>query len=408
MFPFWSAQTSRAIWRIGSSSLCTASVKPKRKPPGYWKQTENQKSFLEDLFEELNLPVGDDHADWQNLTPALVRKKGGTSLLGHYTSFKHALQTLFPDVNWDTRYPDDPTPSTSSDGSGNPLRPPEGAKSKKKKAPGKDLMLSQVWNDDIDPTGYWISEKYDGIRAFWSGKELFSRYGRPLSAPGWFLNQLPAGVPLDGELWAGYEQFGHLIRVLKTNASDDWRSCKMMVFDYPDDSLPFEARKDKLKETVTPNEYLELVPYVKCQSVVHLKEELQKVVDRGGEGLMIRKPEAGYLAGRSYNMLKVKLQQDAEVKMVRPASKCMGYDTMLPNDVMITIRCTYTDFKHPPPAGTILQVKHFGEWKNSGKLKNPYFWRIRNDGVSWEELVERYNIDRGLDPSVNPDINSKE
>ena len=35
---------------------------------------------------------------------------------------------------------------------------------------------------------------------------LWSRYGNPIMAPDWFLNQLPC-VPLDGELWAGRGNF---------------------------------------------------------------------------------------------------------------------------------------------------------------------------------------------------------
>lgn len=378
----------------------------KRKPSGYWKKVENQRAFWDELSARLGWSSDED---WGNVTAATVRKSGGSSLLSQYLDLKKALEASYPDKDWAKILQKEEgklsVPSTD------PLhtqRPPEGSSTSKKRAPGKDLMLSQVWNEEIDPTGYWISEKYDGIRAFWSGSILVSRYGRPLSPPQWFLDSLPPNIALDGELWAGYERFGHLIRVLKSSNEEDWRSCKFMAFDSPDDNLPFEERLSQMRNTVSESDFLEFVPYTKCTGTEHLKEELRQVVNRNGEGLMIRKPEASYLAGRSYNMLKVKLQQDAEVKMVCKASKCVGYDCMLPNDVMITIRCTYTDFKHPPPAGTILKVKHFGEWKLSGKLKNPYFWRIRNDGVTWEELVERYNIDRGIDPAVNPDYLPKE
>src|SRR5207247_1430517 len=86
--------------------------------------------------------------------------------------------------------------------------------------------------------GFYISEKLDGTRCFWDGgitrglrtedvpwaslthpknggrkdkikpfsTGLWSRYGNPIIAPDWFLNQLPC-CPLDGELWAGRGNF---------------------------------------------------------------------------------------------------------------------------------------------------------------------------------------------------------
>jgi len=32
------------------------------------------------------------------------------------------------------------------------------------------LLLANVWNPSIDPTGWWISEKYDGLRGYWDGR----------------------------------------------------------------------------------------------------------------------------------------------------------------------------------------------------------------------------------------------
>jgi len=45
-----------------------------------------------------------------------------------------------------------------------------------------------------------MSEKLDGVRAYWDGKQFLSRQGNLYHAPAWFTEHLPA-VPLDGELW---------------------------------------------------------------------------------------------------------------------------------------------------------------------------------------------------------------
>ena len=42
--------------------------------------------------------------------------------------------------------------------------------SEETKAP--PLLLAEKWDSVIDPTGYWLSEKLDGVRAFWDGKQF--------------------------------------------------------------------------------------------------------------------------------------------------------------------------------------------------------------------------------------------
>src|SRR5437764_12597307 len=47
---------------------------------------------------------------------------------------------------------------------------------KPKEAEGKDqappLLLAERWDGVTDPTGWWLSEKLDGVRAFWDGKQF--------------------------------------------------------------------------------------------------------------------------------------------------------------------------------------------------------------------------------------------
>src|SRR5437660_1580187 len=43
--------------------------------------------------------------------------------------------------------------------------------------PAPRLLLAKVWNPSIDPTGWWMSEKYDGVRGYWDGRKLWSRNG---------------------------------------------------------------------------------------------------------------------------------------------------------------------------------------------------------------------------------------
>src|SRR5947209_4846684 len=68
-------------------------------------------------------------------------------------------------------------------------------------AAGPPLLLAETWDNATDLTGWWMSEKLDGVRAYWDGRQFLSRLGNLYHAPDWFTAGLPADVPLDGELW---------------------------------------------------------------------------------------------------------------------------------------------------------------------------------------------------------------
>lgn len=79
-----------------------------------------------------------------------------------------------------------------------------------------------------------ISEKYDGIRCYWSGKKLYSRTGIVIEAPYWWLRALPRDTPLDGELWTHRNDFRTALEII-SDPSDQkrWKDLKFMVFDLP-------------------------------------------------------------------------------------------------------------------------------------------------------------------------------
>ena len=70
------------------------------------------------------------------------------------------------------------------------------------------ISLAQKWKPSIDPTGYVMSEKLDGMRAYWCGEKLWTRSGLPIVTPQWFIEGFPSDVELDGELFLGRQMFG--------------------------------------------------------------------------------------------------------------------------------------------------------------------------------------------------------
>src|SRR5436305_1167004 len=74
------------------------------------------------------------------------------------------------------------------------------------KKEGPPLLLAEAWDTEADVSGWWMSEKLDGVRAYWDGKQFLSRYGNLIHVPDYFMAGLPE-VPLDGEMWLGRKQF---------------------------------------------------------------------------------------------------------------------------------------------------------------------------------------------------------
>ena len=57
------------------------------------------------------------------------------------------------------------------------------------------LLLASDAPADVDPAGHLVSEKFDGVRVFWDGRQLRLRGGAPVAAPAWFSAGLPPGRP---------------------------------------------------------------------------------------------------------------------------------------------------------------------------------------------------------------------
>ncbi|KOS12883.1 dna ligase [Malassezia pachydermatis] len=172
------------------------------------------------------------------------------------------------------------------------------------------LLLANTWPSlpdghsatTKDPTGWWISEKLDGVRALWDGRCLWSRRGKPWSAPTWFTEQLPADMPLDGELWIGRGLFEHTSSVCRSTTSDEWHHIKYMIFDTPGwQTERVEERWARLERVFPVAESDQwrslkagpyLVKHTRCTCVNHLNDLLDHVLSLGGEGVMLRRPES--------------------------------------------------------------------------------------------------------------------
>jgi DNA ligase 1 len=179
------------------------------------------------------------------------------------------------------------------------------------------ILLAHAWDNSTDLAGWWISEKLDGVRAYWNGKIFVSRQGNEFMAPEWFTEGLPP-TPLDGELWLDRKAFQRTVSIVRRqDRSDHWKDIRYLVFDAPSQADPFEERLANL-EFVFRNTipFASLHKHYRCESIDHLRQELVRVESLGGEGLMLREPGSNYEIGRSTSLLKVKTFHDAEATVV--------------------------------------------------------------------------------------------
>jgi DNA ligase-1 len=171
---------------------------------------------------------------------------------------------------------------------------------------------------DIDPAGFLVSEKFDGVRAVWDGSTMRFRSGQTMTLPAWFAAGLPRHA-LDGELWLGRGRFEALsARVRRVEPNErEWRDVRYMLFDTPIGALPFSARLERLA-TLEPRlpATVEVAPQWRVGDRAELERALVRTVGAGGEGLMLHDAAALYLPGRSEALLKMKPHLDAEAVVV--------------------------------------------------------------------------------------------
>lgn len=254
---------------------------------------------------------------------------------------------------------------------------------------GPTLLLAEKYSQDIDLAEYWVSEKLDGVRAFWDGERLISRGGNIFAAPSWFTADFPA-IPLDGELWVGRRQFEKTVSIVSRHAPHDaWRQVRYMVFDLPKDPGTFNERLHNLRAAVgaSASEFLAVIPQFKVPSHKALLERLDMIVANGGEGLMLHRGGSRYRSGRNTDLLKLKKFDDAEGVVIahNPGrgrlEGMMGSVTVRTEQgILVKIGSGFSDEerKNPPPIGAIITFKHQG-FTASGKPRFVFFWRLRAD-----------------------------
>lgn len=232
------------------------------------------------------------------------------------------------------------------------------------------LMHAKLWPAGLDPNAYLVSEKLDGVRAFWDGKSLRFRSGLPIAAPDWFIAGLPK-TSLDGELWLGRGRFDELSGTVrkKLPVEAEWRQLRYMIFDLPGVMGSFAERAQRINALLAEahQPWLQAVAQTQIPKTPGLQALLKQTVKEGGEGLVLHRVNALWSPGRSDALFKLKPMPDEEARVLahlpgkgRHAGRMGALLLALPDGQQFALGTGFSDAQRaePPPVGTFVTYRY--------------------------------------------------
>ena len=250
------------------------------------------------------------------------------------------------------------------------------------------LMLAKNWQAGLDARVFLVSEKLDGVRAYWDGKVLRFKSGNPIAAPAWFIAALPK-TALDGELWMGRHSFDRLSGIVRRNVPVDteWREVRYMVFDLPGAAGTFAERSTRLVALLESStvDWLRPVVQFRLADSAGLQAHLKSTVANGGEGLMLHRAQAHWQPGRSADLRKLKLVPDEDAKVVghidgkgKHAGRMGALLLETPEGKRFALGTGFTDAQRevPPAVGAFVTYRYWDRTP-AGLPKFASFLRVR-------------------------------
>jgi DNA ligase-1 len=306
--------------------------------------------------------------------------------------------------------------------------------------------------------GALMSEKLDGEKAIWDGgisrglpasqvpyantvkdyrlknppiaTGLWSRTGKVIHAPNWFLDLLP-GFPLDGELWAGRKNWQQLSSIVSQKIPDDrWHMVEYKIYDSPSwealmkprtikvrneyeyevtrAALPFAASRSTdpgvkpqwtfefvlryLRKRIGDSGQLSLtsqieLPFNHDKSVAQVEAFASEVLNEGGEGVVIHKRNGIGLPERSWDLLKHKPWFDAEGTVIGYTS---GKETDKGSKLLGLMGALWLEWQ-----GARFKISGFKECERQFAKPAQTTWAELHPGEWCEEWIENKMFPRG-------------
>jgi DNA ligase-1 len=212
--------------------------------------------------------------------------------------------------------------------------------------------------------GWCYSEKLDGIRAIWDGRNLRSRNNNIIYCPSSWISTLPPDITLDGELYIGRLEFNKTLSTVRKQLpnTQEWSHVMYHVFDSPTAIGDYTQRMNCVITHCVNIPIIKIVEQFPL-GYMNINDLLYYVESIGGEGIMCRNPNAMYIQGPTNELLKVKSFEDHRatvVDIIRPNKRYDTYKLKCITDdhgVVFCIDSGFLDLEYVSAVGTAISFK---------------------------------------------------
>ncbi|MFT5835342.1 MAG: DNA ligase-1 [Sulfurimonas sp.] len=244
-----------------------------------------------------------------------------------------------------------------------------------------ELFLLNNYTQDKNITSWYMSEKLDGVRAYWDGEKLISRAGKVFAAPSFFTKDFPK-YKLDGELWSKRGDFSKISSIVnKKRPHNGWKNVTYNIFEVPE----IKGNLIQRLKNVKTSKYVKVIKQIKVKDKKHLDNFLESVEKKNGEGVVVRDGSLNYYTGRDNNSLKVKSYIDAECEVVgynkgngKFKNAVGSLSCRMKNNKVLKIGSGLNNKQReePPKIGAIITFKYYG-LTSKGNPRFPVFLHER-------------------------------
>lgn len=247
-----------------------------------------------------------------------------------------------------------------------------------------DIQKPKVYNENKHKINNWImSEKLDGIRAYWNGKELLTKNGNKIFIPDNIIKNYPP-FHLDGELWTKRDDFENIQNiVLDKTPTKQWNQISYNIFEVPNQKGDFYQRIQVLEKWLknNNNSNIKIIKQTKCKNKKHLNLYLKSLINKKAEGVIIKDPKSLYFKGKNGKILKVKKFHDMEGKVIGINYKNNKFKSLkieLSNGIRFNLGGGFSKEEkiNHPKVSDIITFKYYSFTKY-GKPKFASFLRVR-------------------------------
>lgn len=152
--------------------------------------------------------------------------------------------------------------------------------------------------------GYCLTEKFDGCRAYFDGRSLWSRGGISIDLPDAWRAELP-DMHLDCELYDGIGGVYRCGTAIKYGRFTP--SMRLVVFDAPLVDGGYAERMAVTRHALDECACTVVADLRVAHSTQDAFMQMHQIQQRGGEGVMAINPVVVYSARRTHNLLKIKV-----------------------------------------------------------------------------------------------------